>query len=293
MRALTVTPPQAIQISEFPEPTLADGDVVIKVRYAAVDGGDHQVAQGVYHELGYITRDTVGLGWDFVGTVTAAADGSGFAPGDLVAGVVDTFDKEVGSIAEVLAVPANAIARIPAGLDPEHAAIISMSALTAEQALALLGPARGSILITGAAGLVGGFALDLARDLGFTVTGLARSGDREFVEGRGARLIESLEGNFDAVFDAANLGAPALAVVRDGGAYVGVHPGSEPAAERDIAVSAVIMEADAARLRSILARAAAGELPARIAGVVSLNEAPATVAAGLAPGQRGRHIVRL
>jgi NADPH:quinone reductase-like Zn-dependent oxidoreductase len=292
MRALTVSPPGLATISEIDSPQLEEGHVLVDVRFAAIDSGDRHVADGVYHDLGFITMPTVGLGWDFSGTVLEAAADTGFQTGQRVVGVIDTFEKAVGAISERVCVPANALTRLPESLKDEQAAVLPVAALTAAQALSLLGDDRGSLLVTGAAGAVGGSALAIANELGFTVTGFARAADREFVESTGATFIDSIVDHYDAVVDAAVLGEVALAAVRDGGRYISLLPGGEPEAARGVHIASLTVLADQTRLRAMVDLAARGVLPMRIAGIIGLDEAPRAVAEGTPPGVRGRVVVR-
>ena len=112
-----------------------------------------------------------------------------------------------------------------------------MNALTVAQALALFGDAgERTLLVTGAAGGLGGTAIEQAVAAGWTVTGLARESDREFVESRKARLVIELDGTtYDAVFDAAPLQLDAqllkavlLPSVAPGGTFCSVMPPYRP-----------------------------------------------------------------
>lgn len=146
--------------------------------------------------------------------------------------------------------------------------------------------------MTGAAGAVGANVTVLARERGWQVTGLARAGDEEFVRGLGADFTTHAEPGWDAVVDPAQLNERALELVRDGGAYVGLRPGLEPAAERGISVTSVVTVSDRARLADLLTRTAAGELPARVYAVVSLDQAADAHRATARGGLRGRYIIR-
>ena len=88
--------------------------------------------------------------------------------------------------------------------------------------------------MTGAAGAVGGYAVQLATHQGIAVTALAREKDEQLVRSLGAAHVTGVPGgaDFDAVLDAAILGEPALARVRGAGAYVGVVPGAAPGRPR-------------------------------------------------------------
>ena len=145
--------------------------------------------------------------------------------------------------------------------------------------------------MTGAAGAVGGYVTSLARDRGWHVTGLARTSDEEYVRGLGAEFTTAAEPGWDALADCAGLQDEGLGLVRDGGRYVGVRPGGEPAAERGISVAAVSVQAEGARLAELLARTATGELPARVHAVVPLDRAADAYQAAGESGVRGRWVL--
>ena len=245
------------------------------------------------HQAGIIDQpEHTGLGWDFAGTVLEAGAGVDLAPGTRVAGLVGGLDRDFGTYAEQLVLPAAHVAVVPDGLDLVEAAAVPLNALTALQITDLLGDGEGrTLLVTGAAGAVGGYLLPLALERGWRVTGLARAADEEFVLGLGAEFTVDVTGGWDAVADPADLQEQAVALVHDGGHYVGLLPASPPAAERGVKVEAVGVVPDGARLAGLLERTASGELPARVAEVLPLDrldEAHAAVAKG---GVRGRYVL--
>ena len=127
-----------------------------------------------------------------------------------------------------------------------------LNGLAAAQIVDLLGdapPDGDRLLVTGAAGAVGGYVASLAPDRGWQVTGLARAEDEEFVRSLGADFTAHAEPGWDAVADGAVMQEQGLALVRDGGTFVGVRPNAEPAAERGITVSVVETHPDGPRLR--------------------------------------------
>ncbi len=189
--------------------------------------------------------------------------------------------------------PADAVARIPDGLDLTDAASVPLNALTARQALDLFGPAEGrNLLVTGGAGAVGGHAIVLAAREGWRVTALARNSDADFVARAGADLVTELPGpSFDAVLDAAVLLESALAAVRDGGSFVGVAPGSPVAAERGITVHTVSVEPDSEAIAKLLGLAADGTLEIRVAGRVPLHDAAKAYDKVASGSQRGRWLI--
>lgn len=225
--------PDSIEIIDVPVVEAGPGEVRVRIAAAPVNPVDLGVAGGVFHGMGLINQpDHTGLGWDFGGTVVATGTGVGLALGTRVAGMVDGFDRDFGTYAEQLIVSAADVAVVPDGLDVVAASTVPLNGLAAAQIVDLLGdaPAEGDrLLVTGAAGAVGGYVASLARDRGWRVTGLARAEDEDFVRARGAEFITEAEPGWDAVADGAALQEQGLALVRDGGAFVGVRPGAEPA----------------------------------------------------------------
>jgi NADPH:quinone reductase-like Zn-dependent oxidoreductase len=216
--------------------------------------------------------EQVGLGFDFSGTVTeVGTDVNRFAVGDRVVGLHVDITAPVRAHTEELVIGASALAVVPDTLGLDVAAAIPLSALTARQALDLLGDEPGTLLVTGAAGAVGGWLIELANREGWHVTALVRPGTEHLVDG--AEVITQLNGIYDAVLDAAALHEPAVAAVRDGGRYVGFKPNQPQAPERGITVDTVQVLPDGKSLESLLPLAVAGVVAVRIAGRAPLAEA--------------------
>ena len=287
--------PDSIEIIDLPVAEPGPGEVRVQVAAAPVNPVDLSVAGGFFHERGLINQpERTGLGWDFAGTVVAAGPGTDLAAGTPVAGLVPGFDRDFGTYAGQLIVPAADVAVVPAGLDLVAASTVPLNGLTAVQILDLLGDApvgRNRLLVTGAAGAVGGYVTALARDRGWQVTGLARAQDEAFVRGLGAEFTTSAGAGWDAVADGAVMQEQALALVRDGGAFAGVIPGATPPAERGITVATVQVHPDGSQLAGLLARTAAGELPARVHTVLPLDQAADAHRAVAKGGVRGRYVL--
>jgi NADPH:quinone reductase-like Zn-dependent oxidoreductase len=288
--------PDAIEIIDVPVVEPGPGEVRIRVAAAAVNPVDLGVAAGHFHAMGLINQsERTGLGWDFAGTVDATGPGADLVVGTPVAGLVSGFDRDFGTYAEQLVVPAADLAVVPAGLDLVTASTVPLNGLAAAQIVDLLGdaPAAGNrLLVTGAAGAVGGYVASLAPDRGWQVTGLARAKDEAFVRGLGADFTTHAERGWDAVADGAVLQEQGLALVRDGGAFVGVSPSAVPATERGITVVVVVAHADGPRLADLLALAASGELPARVHAVVPLDDVANAHRAVAKGGVRGRYVLK-
>lgn len=287
--------PDSIEIIDVPVAEPGPDEVRVRIAAAAVNPVDLAVAGGVFHGMGLINQpDHTGLGWDFAGTVAAAGPGVDLAIGARVAGLVDGFDRDFGTYAEQLIVPAANLAVVPGGLDLAAASTVPLNALTAAQILDLLGdaPADGNrLLVTGAAGAVGAYVASLAQDRGWQVTGLARAEDEDFVRGLGAGFTTHAEPGWDAVADGAVMQEKALALVRDGGAFVGIRPSAKLPTERGIRVDTVMVHPDGPRLAGLLARTASGELPARVHTVVPLDHVADAHRAVAKGGLRGRYVL--
>jgi NADPH:quinone reductase-like Zn-dependent oxidoreductase len=288
--------PDSIEIIDVPVVEPGPGQVRVEIAGAAVNPVDLALAAGVFHRLGLVHQpDHTGLGWDFAGTVAAAGPGVDIPVGRRVAGLVAGFDRDFGTYAEQLVVAASDTAPVPDGLDLTTAATVPLNALAAAQLVDLLGDGDGRrLLVTGAAGAVGGYAVPLARDRGWRVTGLARATDDEFVRGLGADLtVEAAPDGpgWDAVADGAALQEQGVALVRDGGLFVGVQPSAPPPEERGVTVRVVVAEPDGARLAQLLDATARGHLPARVHAAVPLDQVAATHRAVAEGGVRGRHVL--
>lgn len=236
MRAIGVTTfggPERLQVLDVPEPEPGPGELRIRVAAAAVNPTDLGLREGagVPEDLAppYVP------GMDAAGVVDAVGDGVALSVGDRVVAVVDPRRPQGGAYAEKIVVPEASVARLPDGIDLVEAATLPLNGLTAVRALELLDlPFAGTVAVTGAAGGVGGYAVQLAAHRGFRVVADAQEEDRELVSGLGAHTVlprgpgfgeavrESEPGGVDGLLDAALLGADVLPGVRDGGVVVAV-----------------------------------------------------------------------
>jgi NADPH2:quinone reductase len=168
-RAVVVDPeaPGRLVIKSVPDPAPDRGEAVVRVRAISLNRGE--VRRSGMAAAGWRP------GWDLAGEVErAAADGSGPRAGTRVVGLLNE-----GAWAERVAVPTHALAELPAKVTLSQAATLPVAGLTALYALAkggLLLDRR--VLVTGATGGVGDFAVQLARLAGAHVTATARRGDQ-------------------------------------------------------------------------------------------------------------------
>lgn len=310
MRAVAVRSyggPEALEVVEVPVPEPGRGRVRIRVEAAAVNPVDIATREGLMNQVrpGVIAeRNHVGIGWDVAGVIEATGpDVTGFAPGDRVIGLRDRLDQPLGSYAERLVLDAADVAAAPEGRASAAASTIPLNGLTAFQALDLLAPLAGqTVLVTGAAGGLGGFVTELAAMRGLRVIAAAGDADEKLVRDLGAAefvprsadlaaaVREVVPGGVDAVFDAAALGYPALDAVRARGAFVAfVGPGPVPL--HGVRVLPVDIHADGAALAGLSRLAAAGKLTLRVADTYPLAEAAKAHQRLQGGGVRGRLVL--
>lgn len=165
MRALVVTPgsPGGLKLDEVPDPVLAPNQVLVEVQYSSLNFGD--VSSAPNAAVGSVP------GWDASGVVVRpAADGSGPAAGERVV----TFGY-AGAWASRRAVPVAELAVVPESVDLAVAAALPVAGVTALRALRASGPLLGKrVLVTGASGGVGRYAVQLAALGGAHVIAAAR-----------------------------------------------------------------------------------------------------------------------
>lgn len=172
------------------DPTAAADEVVLRLRYAALNPADRYLAEGLYPARPSLPHI---LGRDGLGIVEAVGgDVSGWRPGDeaiLLRGEAGV--TRPGTLAERVAVPAACLERVPAGWSAPEAAAGPLVILTAHQALTQWGPlSPQAVLVSGAGGGVGIATVQLAAALGHTVIGLARDPAKAAaIRGAGAGLV--------------------------------------------------------------------------------------------------------
>jgi NADPH:quinone reductase-like Zn-dependent oxidoreductase len=183
-------PPDALQLNDIDTPVIGDDAVLVRVHAAAVGKGDWLTVQG----LPYVARLRYGLpkpkhpvpGFDVAGRVEAVgSNASRLHPGDAVFGWCD------GSFAEYASVPQGQLARKPANLTFEQAAAVPISGFAALQALRDTGAVQPGqkVVIIGASGGVGSFAVQLAKAFGAQVTGVCSTQSLEMVRSIGADQV--------------------------------------------------------------------------------------------------------
>jgi NADPH:quinone reductase-like Zn-dependent oxidoreductase len=180
-------PEDVLRLAETARPAIADDEILVRVRAASVDRGTWHLMTGLAYPMrlvgfGFRAPKAPNPGRSFAGTVESAGPNvTGFKPGDEVYGTCG------GSFAPYARARAGRIAPKPANLSFEQAAAVPVSALTALQAVRRAQAQAGQkVLILGASGGVGTFAVQIAKAFGAEVTGVCSAGKADLVRSLGA-----------------------------------------------------------------------------------------------------------
>ncbi len=185
--------PDVLELADIEKPTPADNEVLVKVHAASVNPLDWHYMRGSPYLMrlatGLGTPKSKSMGVDFAGTVEAVGrDVKRFKPGD------EVFGGSSGAFAEYVVVREDrALAMKPANMSFEQAASVPIAAITALQALRDNGKLKSGqkVLINGASGGVGTFAVQIAKSFGAEVTGVCSTRNVEMVRSIGARTTRS------------------------------------------------------------------------------------------------------
>ena len=278
----------ALRFGDLPDPVAQEGQVVVDIHAASVNGADVKVREGATGSTSTPRADTFpcGFGRDFSGVVaTLGAGVSDFQVGDAVFGVL--APGRDAAYAEKVAEKASILCHKPANLSHVDAAAISLIGLTAivsiEETLALK-PGE-TILIQGGAGGVASFAIQLAKHIGATVFTTASAANHAYVKGLGAaHVIDYNADDFtkvvtgvDAVLDTVggDVARRSFAVVRSGGraAFIGSGPSAPPSPRDDVRSLRPAVGRDRPHLERILHLVATGAVRIPETRVFPLAEA--------------------
>ncbi len=279
--------PNVLEIADLPLPEPGPHQVRVKVAASALNPIDLSARAGRLTAAGLMpSMPQYGLGWDVAGHVDATGSGiARFQPGDAVIGLRDLLFAG-GTHAEYVVLDESAVAPAPTSVPLTDAATLPLNGLTADRALDLAGLAPGqTLLVTGASGGVGGFALQLAAMRGLRTVALARPHDADRVRALGASEIVTssddlgaavrriVPGGVDAVIDAAILGITAHQALRGAGTFVALVAPFAPPPIRGTRVVVQEVFADGNRLTELSKLVDDGALTLRVARAFPFDQA--------------------
>ena len=296
--------PEALEHVEVEQPTPAAGEVLIRVAASAYNAADAGMRGGflaIPVALPHVP------GYDVSGTVEALGDGvESLSVGDEVVGFLPMGRD--GGAAEFVIAPADALVTAPTSIPLADAAALPSVTLTAWQALVDDGRLQAGqrLLVVGAGGVVGKYAIQLAKRLGAHVVATASPRSADAVRAAGADqvidhtesdVLGALDGQVDVLLNLAPLD-PAqfeadVAAVRDGGVVVSTTafiatPGDE---SRGVRAATVFVRPNRDRLEQLVALVDAGDITVEVTRRVSLAELPALHAEAEAGRIAGKVIV--
>lgn len=301
---------EVMRVLELPEPHAGSGQVRIEVAAAPVHPADVNIRTGLSARYSPETNppsEVYVVGWEVAGTIDEV--GHGIRP-ELPIGaevIAVTEPKlDLGGQAQYVVVPAESVVLAPKGVDLTAASTLLMAALTAQMGVDALALSPGAtVAVTGAAGGIGGYAIQLAKAAGLTVIADAGERDRDLVASLGAdhvlprgdgfpdRVRELRPDGADGVIDAGSVGEAVAAAVRDGGP-VATFKGFTGDTDRGVRWFPVFVFdriRDTAALTRLRDQAESGVLTLRVAGTYPLEqvvEAHRLVEDG---GARGRPVL--
>lgn len=276
----------AAEIGEIAKPVAGEGQVLVRVRAAGVNGIDWKFRQGLVQKTFPVQLPAV-LGIELAGIVEATGPGtSRFQVGDRVMGPLG----RLGAYAEFVAVAEANLVHTPAALSDVQAAGIPVAAVAGWLSLHQAGPivAGQRILIHGAAGGLGGYAVQYAKQAGAEVFATASAASLDYVRSLGAdhvidyrsQRFESVTQRIDLVLDyvGGDVVDRSWAVLAEGGAIVS-------AATPDIVARTpegrrglwFVTKADAALLARLVAEITDGTLISTVNDVVGFNDLPGAI----------------
>ena len=198
MRALVQDcygPPDVLTIRQVPTPVLAPGEVLVRVLASSVNARDWHVMRGEPRVARLLDRSLFGRrgprepvrGTDFAGVVESVGPADTphpWRPGDRV------FGEAPAALADLVAVPADQVAAVPRGVTFQQAATLPLAASTAALCVEATGAVPGQrVLVNGASGGVGTFAIQLARHRGLHVTAVCSSRNAGLATALGAQTV--------------------------------------------------------------------------------------------------------
>jgi NADPH:quinone reductase-like Zn-dependent oxidoreductase len=295
-----------IYTADAADPVPAAGEVLIATEAATINPADVSMVTGQFASwLPASITAPYTPGWDLAGRIAAVGDVVDPALiGSRAVGFSNWVEAGHGTQASLVALPRDNVATATGGLPSAQLTTVSLNGLTAWAALKELALETGqTLVIAGAAGSVGGFAVELAAERGIRVLAAVSGRDRDYVLNLGASEVAAREdgdlgavvrkilpGGADALFDTRmSLGAAGLGAVKDGGVHV--TSTTPPETERGIRVTKIYGLPDDDALQTLVDMATAGRLHTPVAREFSVDQAQAAYQEFASGQHRGRIVL--
>lgn len=277
-----------LRYEEASRPVPGPAQVLVKVAATSFNPVDAGIRGGYLAEVYDVSFPHI-PGVDVAGTISEIGEGvRGWKVGDAVVAFLP-LDAD-GAAAEFAVVPAESLAAAPTSVPLADAAALPEPALTAWQALFEIAGLTGgqSVLINGASGAVGGYAIQLAKQAGAVVTATAKARDAGRLRGLGAdRIVDYIDYSrspievegapFDVVLNLVSTTdeqtEALIGVVADGGFHVGTMVFGPQNPGRGVRTQRVFVRSDAAQLAGLVSRVDAGQLRIEVADRRPLEQA--------------------
>lgn len=277
--------PEVMKLEEIDRPVPKDDEILVRVQAMGVNPVDWKIREGHVRKRINIPLPAT-PGGDIAGVVEQVGSAvTGFKVGQPVFAMIGLL----GGYAEYVAVKAQAAAAMPGNIDALQGASVPLAALTAWQALFDHGGLKTGqrVLVHAAAGGVGSFAVQFAKEAGAEVAGTCSAGNAQFVRELGASQVIDYHtdyfaahaGQFDVVLDSigGDTALRSLELLKSGGILAGVAPPSEAVVQQATATGrravGLQVKPDGAALAKISALIAAGKVRTTVAAVFPLAEA--------------------
>ncbi|MGV3541357.1 MAG: NADP-dependent oxidoreductase [Rufibacter sp.] len=279
-----------IKVGELPVPELKEGEVLVRVKAAGVNPVDYVVREGYLKDMLPVHFPAI-PGWDVAGVVEDRGFSSRrFNIGDEVYAYARRPTVQHGTFAEYLVIPESYLAHKPRNLSFEEAAGIPLVGLTAYQALFQAGnlQAGQTLLILGASGGIGTLGIQLAKEKGATVIGVASQKNHAFMKELGADHTLQYQGTdvglavkeiypdgVDFIFDAASGETlqQSLKALKPNGTLVSILHQGEGLDKENINFHYVFVEPNSTQLEHLRQLAEAGKLQVHVSEKYALDEA--------------------
>lgn len=305
-----------LHVAEIVERDPDAGEAKVRVHAVALNPLDWKVRAGDLRFLPVFRGPPRGLGCDFAGEIVGVGGGATARHrGEIVFGSLLPFARD-GALADYVIAPVERLLPVPSALDEIHAAALPIAGSTALSALsgdAVVTPGQ-RVLVTGAAGGVGHFAVQVANHLGARVTGVCSAANVEFVRGLGADDVIDYDRDdftrrderFDVVFDAACVSTfeAARRVLEPHGVYLNTG-GNATAVARTLTSGlvarlmsrqraiAIVAPNRAPTWQRLLELIAAGALRVQVEQVITLDDVPGALRHMETGHGRGKIVVRI